>query len=58
MFQMFSKVRNLENITTSVLLLHVKKKDHGSKLVCRAENPLLSTATLEDIFTLNVACEY
>ncbi|KAF2357359.1 CD80-like immunoglobulin C2-set, partial [Trinorchestia longiramus] len=49
-----STVRHTRNISTSILVLDIHEQDHGSKLTCRAENPLLPTATLEDIYTLDV----
>ncbi|KAA0200150.1 hypothetical protein HAZT_HAZT005499 [Hyalella azteca] len=50
-----SMIRHSGNISTSVLVLDIVEADHGTKLTCRAENPLLPAATLEDIYTLDVA---
>ncbi|XP_042239219.1 cell adhesion molecule 4-like [Homarus americanus] len=44
-----------DNITVSVLLLDVTREHHGRQLVCRAQHPTLSDATLEDIYTLDVS---
>ena len=56
-FIMFPQIRTDGNVTTSILKLKINRADHGTKLTCRAENPLLPKAILEDIFTFNVACK-
>lgn len=53
LFQIYQK----GNSTISALKLHISESDHGSKVTCRAENPLLPKATLEEIYALDVACE-
>lgn len=45
-------------VSTSTLELVVTPQDEGSKLTCRAENPELSSATIEDSHQLQVLCEY
>lgn len=47
-----------DNVTVSVLSLIPGRRHHDRQLLCRAENPSLPMATMEDMITLNVACEY
>ncbi|XP_071528017.1 neural cell adhesion molecule 2-like isoform X2 [Panulirus ornatus] len=51
----FINVTRQDNETVSVLSLLPARHHHGQQLLCRAENPSLPLATLEDILTLNVA---
>ncbi|KAH9368507.1 hypothetical protein HPB48_007254 [Haemaphysalis longicornis] len=47
-----------ENLTTSTVSFAPSTDDHGKYLSCRADNPLLSGAGLEDGWTLNIQCEW
>nr|XP_045600488.1 hemicentin-1-like [Procambarus clarkii] len=51
----FINVTRQDRETISVLSLVPTRHHHGRQLLCRAENPSLPLATIEDIFTLNVA---
>ncbi|MPD00865.1 hypothetical protein E2C01_096370 [Portunus trituberculatus] len=46
------------NVTVSMLRLQVERRHHRSQLVCRAQHPTLPRETKEDIFVLDVSCEY
>ncbi|XP_075548035.1 protein turtle homolog B-like isoform X1 [Dermacentor variabilis] len=43
-----------DNVTTSTVSFAPNTDDHGKYLACRADNPLLSGAGLEDGWTLNI----
>ncbi|XP_075748340.1 protein turtle isoform X2 [Rhipicephalus microplus] len=43
-----------DNVTTSTVSFAPNTDDHGKYLACRADNPLLSSAGLEDGWTLNI----
>ncbi|XP_052744055.1 neural cell adhesion molecule 2 [Bicyclus anynana] len=50
------KARNFSdtNTTTSILTFIPEAEDHGSNLVCRAENPRVPNSAIEDTWRLNV----
>ncbi|UYV66074.1 hypothetical protein LAZ67_4000047, partial [Cordylochernes scorpioides] len=45
------------NLTTSILSLVPSRQDHGTSLVCRAENPRLASSA-QDSLLLNISCTY
>nr|XP_053653845.1 B-cell receptor CD22-like [Cherax quadricarinatus] len=51
----FINVTRQDKETVSVLSVLPTRHHHGRQLLCRAENPSLPLATIEEIFTLNVA---
>lgn len=46
------------NATVSTLNLVPMAEDHEKYLVCRAENPRVPNAVIEDRWFLNVQCKY
>ncbi|XP_042870545.1 nephrin-like [Penaeus japonicus] len=52
---LFVNVTRQDNLTVSVLSLIPGRRHHGRQLLCRAENPSLPLATMEDMISLNVA---
>ncbi|XP_047484179.1 nephrin-like [Penaeus chinensis] len=51
----YVNVTRQDNVTVSVLSLIPGRRHHDRQLLCRAENPSLPMATMEDMITLNVA---
>jgi len=46
------------NITRSVITMTPVPDDNGAQLVCTAENIRIINSTIQDLWTLNVHCEY
>ena len=46
------------NVSRSSLVLRPSAADHGTYVACRARNPLLPQAVLEDLRRLNVHCKW
>lgn len=49
--------RKNETVSYTSITFVPRPEDNGHILKCRAENPMLANATLEDFVVLNVLCK-
>ena len=56
-FWFFYQTVDLENVTTSILKILLRKEDNGKSLTCRAVNTRLEASAMEDVLRLDVQCK-